>query len=113
MEREIQDLDETDRWKIDEEDEYQQWIKENDVEIFEIGDKSSIHPAIKRAAESKAYYVGNRKIPKGDKFKSFRIHGKQLNFTLDKNIIQIPKIEPFYEFRTESIFEKLYSEYYD
>ncbi len=99
--------------KIDEADEYQQWSKENDIEIFDLGDKSSIHPAIKRAAASKAYYVGNRKIPKGDKFKSLRIHGRQLNFTLDKNIIKIPKIEPFYEWRMESIFEKLYSEYYD
>jgi hypothetical protein len=99
--------------KIDEEDEYQKWLKQNDVEIFEPEDKSSIHPAIKRAAASNAYYVGNRKIPKGDKFKNLRIHGKHLNYTLDKNIIQIPKIEPFYEFRTENIFEKLYSEYYD
>lgn len=99
--------------KIDEEDEYQQWSKENDIEIFELGDKSSIHPAIKRAASSDAYYVGNRKIPKGEKFKSLRIHGKQLYFSLDKNVIQIPKIEPFYEWRMESIFEKLYSEYYD
>ncbi|MHA2171536.1 MAG: hypothetical protein ACXAB7_16735 [Candidatus Kariarchaeaceae archaeon] len=98
--------------KIDDEDTVQQWITEGKLEIFEDPD-SDVHPVIQRAFELDAHYLGNRKLPSGDKFKEMRIYSRKLHFFMKQKEVKIPNAEPFYEWKVGDVLTSMYNEYYE
>jgi hypothetical protein len=98
--------------KIDDEDTVQQWITEGKLEIFEDPD-NDVHPTIQRALELDAHYLGNRKLPSGDKFKEMRIYSRKLHFFMKQKEVKIPNVEPFYEWKVGDVLTSMYNEYYE
>ncbi len=88
--------------KVDRQEEIMQWLQEN--ETYEYNEYENLHPAIEFAKSKNGYYLGNRNI-------NGRI--KKLNYTIEKNQIKIPKLEIFYEWRSNKIFDAMYKDYYE
>jgi hypothetical protein len=99
--------------KIDEEDVAHEWVNTGKIEIYQGGDKIEAHPAIQKASDIGAHYIGTRRIPNDDEFKEMRIYSRKLNFKLRHNTIKIPGLEPFYEWKVANVLTKMYDDYYE
>lgn len=97
--------------RIDQEENFKQWVKGVNFEEIELRNK--IPPGMVLALDNKCHYLGNGRIPDTDEYKEFRRTSMNIRFRIDKNTLKIPGIEPFYDFKTESIIEKLYSIHYE
>ncbi|MFV2014365.1 MAG: hypothetical protein ACC656_02965, partial [Candidatus Heimdallarchaeota archaeon] len=97
--------------RIDQEENFKQWSKKVNFELIE--DEEEVHPVISMTLHENCHYLGNRRIPNTDEYKEFRRNSMNIRFRIDKNTLKIPGIEPFYDFKTENIIEKLYNIHYE
>lgn len=97
--------------RIDQETQAESWMKSVNIE-FTDDVSSNQDPSIEIARKLNAHYLGNRNIPKDKKYKDMRIYSRQIKFKLINNQVVITGLEPYYDWRKENVFEKMYSEYY-
>ncbi|MCY3414667.1 MAG: hypothetical protein INQ03_23660 [Candidatus Heimdallarchaeota archaeon] len=97
--------------RIDNEDQAKKWLQKNSIQRVD-NSTYEVRPSIMIAMKEDAYYLGNRSIPKKKEFKALKSKGRQIKFSVNKNQISIPDLNPFYEWRMGNILELMYDKYY-
>ncbi|MHA2501531.1 MAG: hypothetical protein ACXAE3_01480 [Candidatus Kariarchaeaceae archaeon] len=95
--------------KIDEEEALQEWIDEGKIEIVNNARKE-LPEVLEIARDNKAHYIGSKLMKKGKKYEEY---SRALEYFVTKNRVQVPGLEPFYDWQIENIFDKLYNIYYE
>lgn len=98
--------------KIDEEDSFKAWVKENNVEYVEDTD-DEVTPAMTFAASNSFHYLGFPvpKVEGDEELRKLRIERRVIAFKYTKKLI-IDVLEPIYHWYPINVLEKLYDKYY-
>jgi len=95
--------------KIDEPDSLKSWIDDGKIEIID-NFVTDVPEIIQLARQNEAHYLGSKKINRGNQEQEY---ARTLSFRITKKRFTIPGLEPFYDWRMENLFEKMYNTFYE